>query len=118
MSNLSNVRRAPIKIILSDGKERELVYTLNSFACLEDKYGNVEDAMKAMESGSIKAVRSILWAGLVDQDPDLTEITLGSLIRMEDLPAIVDKLNAAMMMDLPEGATGEATDGTSVSDPN
>ena len=100
--NINKVRRAPVTIQLDDGKERVIKYTLNSFALMEEQYGSVELAIKAMEEGSIKAVRFMLWAGLVSSDEALTEQYVGNHIDILDLEEIVGKMNSTMSSDLPD----------------
>lgn len=100
MSKVQSVKRKPIKIFLD--KERELKYDLNSFAEMEEKYGTIDKAIKAMENGSIKAIRFILWAGLIHEDDSITEKDVGAMITMQDLEQLSEKLNTAMSGDLPE----------------
>ena len=65
MSNLREVKPKVKTITLSDGVEREIRFTLNAMAELEDRYGSVQAAFEALDNNSIKAVRCILWAGLM-----------------------------------------------------
>jgi hypothetical protein len=102
VAGIQKVRRAPVKIDIGDGQERHLRYTLNSFALLEEKYGTMDKAMEALESGSIIAIRYILWAGLIHEDENLTEHYVGSQIDLANLEAIAEKMNEAMMGDLPQ----------------
>ncbi len=102
MADIVKVRRAPVKVDIGDGQERHLKYTLNSFALLEEKYGTMEKAMEALESGSVIAIRYILWAGLVHEDENLTEHYVGNQIELSDLEALAEKMNEAMMGDLPQ----------------
>lgn len=55
------------------GKRRTVKFDLNSFAELEKKYGSVEAAMKELQTGNMKAVRTILWAGLIHEEAILDE---------------------------------------------
>lgn len=116
MSNLKDVRPKVQTITLRDGVERELRFTLNAMAELEDKYGSVDKAFEQLENNSFKAVRFILWAGLIDNDPTLTEQKVGSLIDMNDLGELMKTLTASMNADMPEPE--EATPGMPVADPN
>lgn len=110
MSKLQDVRKSKVvKITLSDDKERELKYTLNSFAEMEDKYGSVDKAIEAMQNGSIKAVRFMIYAGLIDCGDIKDERHLGSLLNVQDIEALTEKMTEAMSADLPEEmiATGK-----------
>lgn len=100
MANLNKIKREPI--ILNLDKERQLKFTLNSFAEMEDKYGTVDNAIKAMDGGSIKAVRFMLWTGLVHEDKSLTEEAVGDLIDMADMEELADKMSLAMGGDTPD----------------
>ena len=88
MANLKEVRPDAIKITLTDGIERTLEFTLNAMAELEDKYGSVDKAFEALDNGSIKAVRCVLWAGLIHAEPNLTEQEVGNLIDIQYMQTI------------------------------
>ena len=102
MANVNKVKRPPVVVQLD--KERTLKYTLNSFAEMEDRYGTVDDGLKAMEKGSIKAVRFMLWAGLIHEDEDLTEKEVGAMIEIADLQELSKQMNKVMSADLPDKA--------------
>ena len=102
MANIKKLRREPIVIDIGDGVERIHRYTLNSFALIEEKYGTIDKAMEALRSGSVAAVRFALWAGLVHEDENLSEHYVGSQIDLSDLEDLAEKMNKAMMGDLPQ----------------
>lgn len=102
MANIGKVRKAPVVVDIGDGVERKLRYTLNSFALIEEKYGTIDKAMEIMEAGSIAAVRFALWAGLVHEDENLSEHYVGNQIDLSDLETLAEKMNKAMMGDLPQ----------------
>jgi hypothetical protein len=110
MANVNKVKRPPIYITLD--KERQLKYTLNSFALMEDRYNSVDDALKAMEGGSVKAVRFMLWVGLIHEDKTLTEEQVGDMIELSDIEDIAQKMNEVMTVDLPD--KGAATNNPNV----
>ena len=101
MANIKKLRREPVVIDIGDGIERELRYTLNSFALIEEKYGTIDTAMEILKSGSIAAIRFVLWAGLIHEDENLSEHYVGSQIDLSDLEDLAEKMNKAMMGDLP-----------------
>lgn len=115
MANVKDVKSDPIKITLTDGVERELRFTLNAMAELEDKYGSVEAAFTALEGNSIKALRFILWVGLVSNDPTITEQQVGDLIDLQYMKELMDSLGDAFGSDLPKE---EATPQVEEADPN
>lgn len=102
MANIKKLRREPVVIDIGDGVERKLRYTLNSFALIEEKYGTVDKAMEVLKSGSVTAIRFVLWAGLVHEDENLSEHYVGSQIDLSDLEDLAEKMNKAMMGDLPQ----------------
>lgn len=103
MANVELVKKKSILITLSDGIERELIYTLNAMAELEDKYGSVDIAFKKLEEGSMKAIRYVLWAGLLhDESKPLTELQVGSLIDISQMSNLMATMNGAFDADLPE----------------
>jgi hypothetical protein len=109
MSNLKDVRTVVKgEVILSDGKVRHLVFDLNAFAELEETYGSIEGAMNQMEKGSIKALRTLLWAGLIHEDETLTQRKVGSLINLTNLPDITKMVSASLGQAMPE--TEESND--------
>jgi len=102
MANIEKVRKAPVVIDIGDGIERKLRYTLNSFALIEEKYGTIDKAMEVLKSGSIAAIRFALWAGLIHEDENLSEHYVGNQIDLSDLEDLAEKMNKAMMGDLPQ----------------
>ena len=101
MANVQDVKAKVVKITLSDGVERTIRFTLNALAELEDRYGSVDEAFAQLDKNSIKAVRFILWAGLMSDDPDLTEQQVGNLIDVRYLQDLMEDLGSALDQDLP-----------------
>jgi len=102
MANVKEVRRKAIKITLLDGIERTVKFTLNAMAELEERYGTVEKAFEELEANSVKALRAVLWAGFIEDDPDLTERQVGSLIDITYMSDLMESLNEAFSNDMPE----------------
>ena len=107
MANLKDVKAKPMMITLSDGVEREMLFTLNAMAELEDRYGSVEAAFEALERNSMKAIRCVLWAGLLHSDEGLTEQQVGNLIDVRYMNEIVESMNAAFDMSMPDAPAQE-----------
>lgn len=99
MSNVKDVRIKMVPIVLD--KERNLKFDLNAFAELEEIYGSIDDAMEAMEKGSIKAVRALLWCGLIHEDAELTTKDVGALIGLSSLQDLATALTTAMGTQMP-----------------
>ncbi len=101
MSNLKEVKNKAIKITLSDGVERNVKFTLNALAELEDLYGSAQNAFDKLEKeNSMKALRSILWAGLIHENPNLTEREVGNLIDIAYMQELVSSINSAFDSDM------------------
>lgn len=102
MANVKDVKSKAVKITLTDGVERTIKFTLNAMAELEDRYGSVDEAFRQLDNNSIKAVRCILWAGLIHEDPDLTEQQVGNLIDIQYMQELMASLGEAFDADMPE----------------
>ena len=109
MSEVNAIIVKEVPIMLD--KPRKLRFDLNAFANLEDIYGSINDAMKKMEEVSIKAIRALLWCGLVHEEPTLTQATVGSLLGISNLADITNTLTSALASSLP---TDEDVDTLSV----
>jgi len=94
MSNVKDVRPKAIKLTLD--KERTLMFDLNAFAELEEIYGSVDIALKAIEGGSMKAIRTLLWAGLLHEDDTLTAKQVGAMLSVSMLEDMTTQLLAAI----------------------
>lgn len=106
MSKLKEIRVRRVSVHLD--KKRNLKFDLNAFAELEELYGSVDGAMEALEKGSIKALRAVLWAGLIHEEldeggvPKITPQQVGSMVDISSLETLTDKINEAMQADLGE----------------
>lgn len=89
------MKKAPIFL----DKLRHLKFDLNSFCLLEEKFGDIEAALLALEKGKMKAIRIILQIGLAHEDPDLTEEDVGKLVNIDNL----DMVGIALLKALGEG---------------
>ncbi len=101
------------------GKVRHLKFDLNAFAELEIKYGNIQVAMEALQEGTMVAIRTILWAGLLHEEVVLDEHTgepvkynitpyqVGGWILPNQLADISEKITQAISFGLPEPETTE-----------
>ena len=99
MANLNDAKAKVAYITLRDGVKRELRFTLNAMAEMEDRYGSVEAAFEALDNGSIKASRFVLWTGLMHDG--LTEEQVGELIDIQTIKDIMDKVAVALNNDMP-----------------
>lgn len=124
MANVKDIKSEAVKITLTDGVERTLKFTLNAMAELEDRYGTVDEAFKQLDKNSIKALRCILWAGLIHEDSALTEQQVGNLIDIQYMQGLMMSLGNAFKADMPAQEAApvqEVTAGTTLDgsqDPN
>ena len=102
MSNLRDVKPQIKTITLNDGVEREIRFTLNALAELEERYGSVDAAFAALDNNSIKALRCVLWAALQYSDDSLTERQVGNLIDLGCARDIMDTLGEALSEAMPD----------------
>lgn len=100
-SNLSNIKAKKAYLELG-GKQYELKYDLNAFAEIEEEYGSITELLEKMENGSAKAIRAMVWAGLLCNEDAPTEKEVGTLINMNDMQKIADAIQVALVNSLPE----------------
>ena len=98
---LRDVKEIAITIELD--KPRTLLFDLNAFSELEDVYGSMDAAFKAMQTGSMKAARTLLWAGLLHEDESLTVRKVGAMVNMRNLESVMDTISTALLGAMPEG---------------
>lgn len=114
MGKVSDVRNKNVPVEIA-GVQRNLRLDLNAYAELEELYGSVDDAMEALDSGSIKALRVLLWAALLHDFTDddgnytLTVKQVGRWVDVGDVDEFSDKLNEAILLSLPK-STREAAE--------
>lgn len=117
--NLIDIRGKEIFMTLKDGVERPFTFDMNAMAELEERYGSVEAAFALVQDkNSIKALRTILWAGLATADETLTEKQVGALIDVNYLNELQAGLAEAVAADLPGPEQTEQAMLEGPSDPN
>lgn len=100
MGNLSDIRPKPVKVMLD--RERTLRYTLNALALIEDRCGDIQKAAAEAQSGKVSVIRTVLWAGLVHEDKDLTEEQVGDMVDVADLERVAKAVGEAFGAAMPE----------------
>ena len=107
MANDMVVKTTPIQL----DRDRALVFDLNAFALMEDYYPTAEEAFTAVEEGSFKAVRAVLWAGLQREATDAGEVltldAVGRMVALEDMPSVSQALLAALSSAVPSPKKGK-----------
>lgn len=92
---MANKQKKVVEIELD--KVRGLRFTLNSLAEIEDRLGVPLSKMSEVELG-IKSIRTMLWAGLIHEDPELTETEVGNMVDFENLEYSQEKVAEAFSL--------------------
>lgn len=103
---LRDVKPTAVPVILD--KPRHLIFDLNAFAELEDTYGSMDKVFAAMQTGSLKAARCLLWAGLRHEDEALTERQVGAMVTMDNLQTVLDGISTALTDAMPQDDSAAA----------
>ncbi len=79
-------------------KPRKLRYDLNALCELEDRFDKpiMEILSGIGEKMSIKLVRTLVWAGLIHEDEELTEKQVGTMVDMSNIMEVQEKLTEAL----------------------
>ena len=95
-----------IKITLD--KPRKVIYNFNSFIALQQLFEDeretsvdLDELLKQAEKGNLRIIRALLWAGLVEDDPTLTELETGRIIDPYNLKAVTEALTKAITVSMP-----------------
>lgn len=110
MANLKDVKQ-PVRTINLDGETYTLRYDFNAWAELEEKYGSMAGAIEALEKAqdlsgkTAQIIRHFLWAGMVQDAPDMTLKDVGRLLSFENLSAL-----ANIVTDAVSDSLGDASD--------
>jgi hypothetical protein len=93
---MANKQRGNVEVELG-GKVRNLRYTMNALAEIEDNLGVPLSEMDKVKM-TIKNVRVILWAGLIHEDEELTQKEVGNMVDLENMEAVQEKVAEAFTM--------------------
>lgn len=103
MSEGRDMKQLGVEIELD--RKRRLVFDLDALCDMEEKYGSVNDAIKAVGNfgkGGMKDLKYILWKGLSNEDEKLTEEDVSHLIDAPMLGMLSNKLLLALGLSLPK----------------
>ena len=89
---MSNKHRGLVEIELD--KTRQIRFTLNALAELEDKLGVPLTELEGLTMG-VKQIRTFLWAGLLHEEPELSEQAVGNMVDFDNIEYINEKINEA-----------------------
>ena len=87
-------------VLVELDKPRKLRYTINALVTLEETLGKpITEIMATFTSGlyGFKEIRALLWAGLLDDNPDLTPEEAGTLLdEAPDFTNVIQKIGEAL----------------------
>lgn len=92
---MANKQKKEVTVTLD--KKRTIRFTLNALAEIEDALGVPLSQMSEVELG-IKTVRTMLWAGLIHEDEELTERQVGNMVDFSNLEEVQKKVSEAFAM--------------------
>lgn len=77
---MANRHRGAVAVKL-DGKTLQLRYSLNALAEIEDrlKLNSIAEILETLKTLSMRSLRTLLWAGLIHANADLTEQDVGEM---------------------------------------
>jgi hypothetical protein len=90
---MANNERGEVKIQLD--KERTLKFTLNSLVYAEEQGLDLQGMNGKDAKLKLKDLRVLLVAGLMHEDKELTEESVGEMIDIQNLKPISEALNKA-----------------------
>jgi len=106
--SLHDIREVAVPLMLDH--PRTLRFDLNAFAILEERFGNMEAAFHEMQRGSMKAARTLLWAGLLHEDESLTERQVGALVTLGNIAEVMTRITEALNEATPQGDGAESVE--------
>lgn len=87
-------------------KERQMSYPFNALVSFEDATGEdlltVFDKMATGTRPTMKELRALVWCGLLQEDPSLTQEQVGEFLSFRTFAELAPLLGEAIMLALPE----------------
>lgn len=97
--------RSGVKVTLG-GRQRTLRYDLNALAELEEATGTSLAELQSKTVG-LRFLRALVWAGLLHQEPDLTQREVGAWIDGENLQEVQDAAVKALTAAFSQASEGD-----------
>lgn len=104
---MANKRRGYVDVELD--KPRRLRYDLNALAELEDRLGVPLDQIADVRL-TIKNFRIMIWAGLIHEDPELTEEQVGAMVDGSNFVEVQQKVAEALALSFGTADSEDASD--------
>ena len=106
--NTSNIRDIKVQEIeVNFDRVRHIRYDLNALGILDERFGSINEAFEELGKMKAKAITTMLWAGLIHEDEELTEKYVGSLIGMGNIAEIMSIISETLGVALPEAKNSE-----------
>lgn len=86
-------------------RERSLRYDLNAICMIEDRYNDVNEFLRSLQKpgpGMMTKIRFLIWAGLLHEDPELTEQDVGRMIDVNNMEEVQQSIMEAMKTGMPD----------------
>jgi hypothetical protein len=96
---LSNIRRRKVYIDLD--KKREIIFSLNAIAEIEELYKDFDATVDEAQEGSFLALKVLLYVGIKQEDKDLTPEQADLIINPIDKNILKLKIMEALENDFP-----------------
>ncbi len=102
---MANPHRGEVALETADGTFHVLRYTVNSLCALEERLEMPIARIAALFEGadgiSMRHLRAVLWAGLIDRQPDLTEAEAGRIMDDAGMAAVTRAIERAFTAAFP-----------------
>jgi hypothetical protein len=90
-------------VLLDLDKPRRLRYDLSALADIEEKMG-IDSVYEFFEKPlNFRTIRTVVWAGLLHEDPTLTEQDVGRMVDGENYQVVYDATLQALASAFPQG---------------
>lgn len=95
-----------VKAVLG-GKEYNLIFDMNAFCDMEEKYGSIDAGMEALVEGKIKDIRFLFWVLLRHDDDEITERQAAKMLTLQNMSDIIPLITKALTAAMPESDPNE-----------
>lgn len=102
--------KAEYKINLTDGNEYTVKFTMNAIVLLEERYGDFLTITEQFQKISFKNIRTLIYAGLIEKYPKITEQYIGSHVDLQNINELVTTVMEAFTSAFPEAAADGAVE--------
>jgi len=94
------------------GKARRLRYTTLALMLLEEEVGQTYvEVLTASDTGSIKAIVALVWAGLLHAEPKITRQEVAEMVDLQKIREIAEAIGQATRIALVRDADKEPDEG-------